>query len=114
MKIPGERGSLRRLRSASAQVIDLARVRAERAHLLRHRRPFVSFARYYLIASLAIGMALGAAIAHLSAGNALTQYRDGILLAQGGLAHALDEQITGHASSTTRIRITATSVVSLK
>jgi hypothetical protein len=108
MKIPGERSNLYRLRSASAQVIDLARVRAERAHLVRHRRPFVSFARYYLIASLVIGIALGATIARLSAGSALTQYRDGILLAQGALAHALNEQITGNAPSSARIRIAAT------
>ena len=108
MKIPDERGNPRRLRSAPAQIIDLARVRAERANLVRHRRPFVTPARYYLAASLIIGVGLGAAVARLSAGNALTEYRDGMLLAHGSLAHALDEQITGHALAGAHIRIGAT------
>jgi hypothetical protein len=117
MKIPDEptdarahrgRGTPRPLRSASAQIIDLARVRAERAHLSRQRRTPLTPVRYYLAASLIIGIALGAAVARLSAGSALTQYRNGLLLAQGSLAQALNQQITGRASSSARIRIGAT------
>jgi hypothetical protein len=117
MKIPDEptttlahqvRGDPRRLRPASAQIIDLARVRAERSHLSRQRRALVTPVRYYLAASLLIGIALGAAITRLNAGSALTRYHNGLLFAQGSLAQALDEQLTGHALPSARIRIGGT------
>jgi hypothetical protein len=119
MKIPDEddvlhqnvrqaRGHPRPLRPGSAQIIDLARVRAERAHLGRPRRAPPTSPRFVLAASLIIGVTIGAGLARLSASSALTQYRNGELLAQGPLARALNEQITGHASPTARIRIVAT------
>jgi len=90
----------------SAQIIDLARVRAERAQVKRHRRALKS-PRFVLATGLAIGLAAGILLARLSGADALTAYRNGMLTADGALARALNEQLSGEASSNARIRVVA-------
>jgi hypothetical protein len=97
----------RKLFPGSAQIIDLARARAGRAPFRRARRP-VSSARSVLLVSLAIGLAAGVLLARLLDGNALTQFRNGVLLASGTLARALNEQLVGHAPEGVNIHVTAT------
>jgi hypothetical protein len=92
---------------ASAQIIDLARARAGRAPARRPRRP-VKSPRRILLASIAIGLAGGVLLARLQDGRALTEYRNGVLLARGSLERALNEQLAGQASDTASIRATAT------
>ena len=78
--------------SGPAQVIDLARVRAERARRGTGQRN-VKMRRFTIAASLVVGVMAGALIQRLSAPGALTQFHDGSLLAHGALAHALNEQL---------------------
>ena len=101
LSVPG-----RTLNQGSAQIIDLARVRAERAQVKRHRRAPKS-PRFVLATSLSIGLAAGILLARLGGGDSLTAYRNGALTANGALARALNEQLSGQASPDARIRITA-------
>jgi hypothetical protein len=96
----------RRSTPVSAQIIDLARVRAERAQVKRHRRVLKS-PRFVLATGLAIGLAAGMLLARLSGPDALTAYRNGVLTAEGALARALNEQLSGQASPHARIRVIA-------
>jgi hypothetical protein len=91
----------------SAQIIDLARVRAQRAQGGRPRRA-AKAPRFVIATSLLIGLILGLGIARLMAENSLAQYRDGTLLARGALARALNEQLGGSAPIGSNIRIGAT------
>jgi hypothetical protein len=79
--------------TGSAQVIDLARVRAERKRRGERTRNALS-RRIALIAGIAGGLLLGIVRDRLAPDSALTQYRDGALFARGALADALDEQLT--------------------
>jgi hypothetical protein len=81
---------------SSAQVIDLARVRAERKRRTEKPR-FFQRQRVVLAASLAGGLLIGALGARLVGTANLTRYRDGVLIADGSLADALDHQLAGHA-----------------
>jgi hypothetical protein len=120
MKIPDEldaalkptarptRDSPSRLYPGTAQIIDLARVRATRQHIRRQRQPRPLGTRVVIVASLTVGAAIGGLLGWLNASDALTQYRDGRLLARGALARALDEQIAGHAPADADVRIGAT------
>lgn len=78
--------------SGSAQVIDLARVRAERKRRTEHNRLRLS-RRVALAGTLAVGLLLGLLVERVLPDGRLTQYRDGALFAHGALADALDEQI---------------------
>ena len=90
-----------------AQIIDLARVRAARAQVGRHRRVIKS-PRFVITTSLAVGLALGMLAMRVGSESALTLDHDGMLRADGGLAHALNEQLTGGAPLTSNIRISGT------
>jgi len=101
------REAARKLTPGSAQIIDLARVRAERARAGRSRRAPRS-SRFAIAAALTVGLATGALFAHLNAAGALTQYENGKLSARGALARALNEQIVGQVAASAKIRIVST------
>jgi hypothetical protein len=90
-----------------AQIIDLARVRATRAQAGRHRRAIRS-PRFIVASSLTIGLTLGLLAMRIASDSALTLNHDGMLLADGGLARALNEQLTGDAPLASSIRISGT------
>ena len=78
--------------TGSAQVIDLARVRAERKRRTERGRLTLS-RRVAVAASLAVGLLVGLLVDRLLPDGMLTQYRDGALFARGALADALNEQL---------------------
>jgi hypothetical protein len=78
--------------TGSAQVIDLARVRAERKRRTERGRHTLS-RRVVMAASLAAGLLLGLLVERLLPDGALTQYRDGALYARGALTAALNEEL---------------------
>ncbi|HTW74302.1 MAG TPA: zf-HC2 domain-containing protein [Steroidobacteraceae bacterium] len=80
-------------RPSSAQVIDLARVRAERKRRNEHQRVLSPF-RIAFAACLLGGLLVGAVAERLLSGDGLTEYRDGALFAGGALADALSNQLT--------------------
>ena len=89
---------------STAQVIDLARVRAERKR--RSERTRTAFSRRIgLAAGLAGGVLLGVLAARLSPSSALTEYQGGALLARGALADALNEQLATSPSSSNAVRV---------
>jgi hypothetical protein len=93
--------------SGPAQVIDLARVRADRARRGSGQRQ-VKTRRYTIAACLVVGLMAGVLIQHLAAPGALTEFHDGSLLARGALAHALNEQLASTGSSGAQVRIGVT------
>jgi hypothetical protein len=97
----------RKLFAGSAQIIDLARVRAARAQTPRGRRA-VRSPRIVLAIGLTIGVAGGILLMRAQSGQALTQYQHGALLAQGALAQALNQQLVGHTPSGASIRVSST------
>ncbi|HXL98204.1 MAG TPA: hypothetical protein VN925_07485 [Steroidobacteraceae bacterium] len=90
--------------SGPAQVIDLARVRAQRARRGNGQRQ-MKVRRYSIAASLVVGLVVGVLIQRLSAPGALTEFHDGSLLARGALARELNEQLAGSAPSGVQVRI---------
>lgn len=89
---------------ARAQIIDLARVRTERARRgAVHRSPVSR--RIAITASLVAGLLAGGLIGQFSTGSALTELHDGTLLARGALAHALDEQFAGGPAAGGAVRV---------
>jgi hypothetical protein len=90
--------------SGPAQVIDLARVRAKRARRGNGARQ-LHMRRYAIAASLVVGLMAGALIQRLSTPGALTEVRDGSLLARGALARALNEQLASNPSSNAAVRV---------
>jgi hypothetical protein len=90
--------------SGPAQVIDLARVRAERTRRGSSQRQS-KLRRYGIAAGLAVGLLAGILIQRMSAPGALTELHDGALLARGALARALNEQLAGSVSSDAQVRI---------
>jgi len=90
-----------------AQIIDLARVRAQRARRAERRRPPIPRrAATAIAASLLVGLGSGLLIEHLVVGSGPTEYRNGALLASGPLDRALNEQLASApppASSAVRI-----------
>jgi negative regulator of sigma E activity len=90
--------------SGPAQVIDLARVRAERTRRGNGLRQ-MKVRRYSIAASLVVGLMAGVLIQRLSAPSALTEFHDGALLARGALAHALNEQLASSASTAAAVRV---------
>jgi hypothetical protein len=92
--------------TGSAQVIDLARVRAARTRRGERHRSTIS-RRVAIAASLLVGLFAGLFVARLSSSGALTDYRDGVVLARGALAQALDQQLASNpGSSAIRIGLT--------
>lgn len=88
-----------------AQIIDLARVRAQRARRGNNGQRQLKVRRYSIAASLAVGLVGGALIQWLSAPAALTEIRDGSLLAHGALARGLNEQLASSPASAAQVRI---------
>jgi hypothetical protein len=86
-----------------AQVIDLARVRAERAR--RGSQRSVKVRRLTIAASLVVGVMAGVVLQRLSTSAALTEFHDGSLLARGTLARALSEQLAGGAPAGAEVRV---------
>jgi hypothetical protein len=95
----------RALPDGPAQIIDLARVRAQRARRGNNGQRQLKVRRYSIAASLAVGLVGGALIQWLSAPAALTEIRDGSMLAHGALARALNEQLAGSPASAAQLRI---------
>lgn len=96
----------RRLFTGSAQIIDLARARAERTQARRPRR-FGRSPRFILTVSLLSGLVAGIFLAQLRNGGEITEYQHGVLLSRGTLTRALNEQI-GSSPAGARIQVTAT------
>lgn len=90
-----------------AQVIDLARVRAERTRRANGQRQ-LKVRRYSIAASLAVGLMAGALIQRLAAPGAVTELHDGALLARGALAQALNEQLASSALPGAPVRVLVT------
>ena len=89
-----------------AQIIDLARVRAERARRPERRRiPIPRRAMAAVAASVMVGLGAGLLIEHLITGAPLTEYRDGALLASGSLDHALNDALASAAPASGAVRI---------
>jgi anti-sigma factor RsiW len=86
-----------------AQVIDLARVRAERAR--RGSQRGVKVRRLTIAASLVVGVLAGVLLQRLSTSAALTEFHDGSLLARGALARALSEQLAGAAPAGAAVHV---------
>jgi hypothetical protein len=101
-----QRISSRKLTPGSAQIIDLARVRADRARLGRRLRTLRS-PRSGLVATLIIGLCVGAFLTYLTTADALTRSQNGALFAHGALNRALNGQITGQPAASS-VRIGAT------
>jgi hypothetical protein len=79
-------------RPVTAQVIDLARVRAERRR--RTERHRLLQPHHIAVAACLVGGLLAGAVAErLVNGNGMTEYRDGALVARGALGDALDNQL---------------------
>jgi hypothetical protein len=87
-----------------AQVIDLARVRAERTRRGNGQRQ-AKVRRYSIAASLAVGLMAGVLIQRLAIPGAVTEVHDGALLARGALAQALNEQLASSALPGAAVRI---------
>jgi hypothetical protein len=83
-------------RPATAQVIDLARVRAERKRR-NERRRLLQPQRLAIAASVLGGLLVGAVTEHFwnsGTSGAMTEYHDGALVARGALADTLSNQLT--------------------
>jgi len=76
----------------TAQIIDLARVRAERKRRTEHHH-FLQSHRLAIAASLIGGLLMGMLAERLISTEPLTVYHDGALVARGVLAQALDNQL---------------------
>jgi anti-sigma factor RsiW len=87
-----------------AQVIDLARVRAERSRRVNGQRQ-MKVRRFSIAASLAVGLLAGVLIQRLAAPGAVTEFHDGALLARGALAQALNEQLASSAAPGAAVRL---------
>jgi hypothetical protein len=64
--------------------------------------------RSVLALGLLIGLIVGISLTRLLASDELTHYRGGMLLADGALARALNEQLAGQGAANATIRVTAT------
>lgn len=91
-------------RPATAQVIDLARVRAERKRRTERHR-FLQSHRLVIAASVLGGLLLGVLADRLVTGSALTAYQGGTLTAAGALSAALDQQLGNAAANGSRVRV---------
>jgi hypothetical protein len=97
-------------RPASAQVIDLARVRAERKRRNEQRR-LLQPQRIAIAASILGGLLIGAVAqrlwsdAHGADAAAVTAYRDGVLVARGALADTLSNQLTDAPAPASRFHV---------
>jgi hypothetical protein len=93
-------------RVGPAQIIDLARVRAERMRRIERTHRTRTAARGLgVLAGLLGGLFAGWFIERWSSGDNLTEFRAGALLARGVLQRALNEQPSGEPAARTAVRI---------
>lgn len=90
--------------TGTAQIIDLARVRAERKRRAERHR-FMQSHRIAIAASLIGGLLMGMLAERLITADALTEYHDGALIARGVLAQALDNQLASSPVPGSQIRV---------
>jgi hypothetical protein len=92
-------------RPATAQVIDLARVRAERKRR-NERRRLLQPHRIAIAASLLAGLLVGGVAERLWGGDgAVTAFHDGELVARGALADTLSNQLTDASAPGSRFHV---------
>ena len=92
--------------SGPAQIIDLARVRAERMRRIgRTHRNRTAARGFGVLAGLLVGLFAGWFIERWTSGDNLTEFRAGALLARGSLQRALDDQLGAEASPGGSVRI---------
>jgi hypothetical protein len=106
--LPARLASAGRLDGSSgpAQIIDLARVRAERARRTERRRIAIPRrAALTVAASLLVGVGVGLLGERLFDSPGLTEYRDGSLFASGPLNRALNEQLASSGAGPSAVRI---------
>jgi hypothetical protein len=106
--VPQRRVNSARIEASSgpAQIIDLARVRAERARRPERRRaPIPRRAATAIAVSLLVGLGTGLLVEHLVVSAGPTEYRDGALLASGLLNRALNEQLASAAPGSRAVRV---------
>jgi hypothetical protein len=90
--------------TGTAQIIDLARVRAERKRRTERHR-FLQSHRLAVAASLIGGLLMGMLAERLITSDALTAYHGGALVARGVLAQALDNQLAGSPAPGSQVRV---------
>jgi hypothetical protein len=89
-----------------AEIIDLARVRAERMRRIERRHRNRTAARGLgVLAGLLVGLFAGWFIERWSSGDNLMELRAGALLARGPLQRALNEQLAGEPAHWGAVRI---------
>jgi hypothetical protein len=89
-----------------AQIIDLARVRAQRARRSERRRAAIPRrAATAIAASLLLGLGSGLLIEYLVVDAGPTEYRNGAVLAGGLLHRALNDQLASAAPGSSAVRI---------
>ncbi|HEX4052320.1 MAG TPA: zf-HC2 domain-containing protein [Steroidobacteraceae bacterium] len=91
-------------RPATAQVIDLARVRAERKRR-NERRRLLQPHRIAIAASVLAGLLIGVAAEWLWSDGAVTAIHNGELVAQGVLADTLSNQLTDTGAAGSRFHV---------
>jgi len=91
-------------RPASAQVIDLARVRAERKRR-NERRQLLQPPRIAIAVSVLAGLLIGVVGERLWGDGAVTEMHDGELVAQGVLADTLSNQLTDTSTPDSRFHV---------
>jgi len=90
--------------ASTAQIIDLARVRAERKRRTERHR-FLQSHRIAIAASLVGGLLMGMLAERLISTEPLTVYHDGALVARGVLAQALDNQLAASPVPGSRVHV---------
>jgi hypothetical protein len=92
--------------SGPAQIIDLARVRAERMRRTERTQRNRTAARGFgVLAGLLVGLFAGWFIERWSSGDNLTELRAGALLARGALQRALNDQLATERAPGGAVRI---------
>lgn len=90
--------------TGTADVIDLARVRAARAKRPESVRAPVA-RRIAIAASVIAGLCVGLFVERLSDSSALTAYRHGAVVARGSLERALDAQLASATPEGSKVRV---------
>jgi hypothetical protein len=87
---------------SQADIIDLARARAQRAHPARG----LTLPRWAALAASGVLGVIAGLMLQRWPGGTLTEYRDGVVLARGALANALTDQLAANASGAVAVGLT--------